>query len=100
MERENGDSNPPMLPAGPCLTGTPDERLDRMERRIISMHGGMSELKGALVGNDALGHKGLVGRMERVEKAVDGHDKKLLTWGGIITGAMAAFEFLRHKMGG
>ena len=64
------------------------------------MEGKLNEIHVALVGNKALGHRGLVDRVERVEKKAEQHDHKLIAWGGITVGAVAVFEAVKGKLFG
>ena len=54
------------------------------------LHHKLDEIHVALVGNPAMGHKGLVSRMEDVEKTQAEHGRKFL----IATGAIAAFTLM------
>ena len=47
------------------------ESVDRIER--------------AIVGDKAMGHRGIADRIEWVERKVAGHEKQLLKWMGAIT---------------
>jgi tetrahydromethanopterin S-methyltransferase subunit G len=51
------------LPASPCLTGDTQQRLDRIERSV-------EQIKAALVGNPAIGHRGIVPRIDAIETTV------------------------------
>jgi hypothetical protein len=53
-------SPPSDIPQHSTCTGTELQRLDRMERVL-------NEVKTALVGNEALGNKGIVNRLKEVE---------------------------------
>lgn len=68
-------------------------RLDKQDRTLDAIHA-------ALVGNPSLGHKGLVARVEANERAVDGHDRKMIKWGGMIAGASLALQFAKDKVFG
>lgn len=65
------------------------------------METGIYDIKTALVGN-RFGHRGLVNRMDDMEKKVEHHDRKLLVWGSILvaSGTVATFFkdfFIRNK---
>lgn len=77
------------LPGPSCFT-TDSARMDSFERKLDEVHM-------ALVGNPQLGHRGLVDRIATVERHVAAHNSKFLTWGGIMIGVMAAYEFLKTK---
>lgn len=47
------------------------ESVDRIER--------------AIVGDPKMGHRGIVDRMEWIERKVAGHEKQILKWMGAIT---------------
>jgi len=55
--------NPPHLPAASCIV-VDNDRLQRIESQL-------SEIRSALVGNPAMGIKGIVHRTEAIEKTVD-----------------------------
>ena len=60
------------------------EQLDRIER--------------AIAGEPALGHKGLAQRMNDAETVIAGHDRKLVLWGGVVTGLSVAASYLKTKL--
>lgn len=82
-----------MLPAAPCAMISPEA-----DRRLQAMEHTLDEIKGALVGNPKLGHKGLCQRLETIETRVEAHDRKLLVWGSVITAFLTAFEFLKDRL--
>lgn len=47
----------------PTLTGDTQQRLDRIERSV-------EQIKAALVGNPAIGHRGIVPRIDAIETTV------------------------------
>lgn len=77
------------LPASSCLVA---------EHRFEEMRSDVREIKGALLGNEALGHTGLVHRVQALEKQSAAHDKKLVAWTAILTAAGAAAVFLKEKL--
>lgn len=80
-------------PACPACLVPPD-----VAQRIVSIEGKLDQIHHALVG-DHFGNKGIVGRLEIVERAIDNHNQKLLTWGGVVIGAVAVLEFFKTKLG-
>ena len=56
------------------------------------------DIRTALLGNPALGHRGLVERVERVEVTVDRHDRKLLVWGSIIAAATVSVGLIKDVL--
>jgi hypothetical protein len=58
------------------------EQLDRIER--------------ALVGDPDHGHRGLVKRMDNNEAKIEGIDRKLILWGGIVTGVSLSLSYLKN----
>lgn len=89
MSKEEEESN---IPASPCWTsGTPPERLERIEYAL-------DEIRGAIVGNRRLGHRGLVQRMQDLEALTASHNLKLVTWAGIIIGMNAVLLFFKYKI--
>ena len=90
---QSDETKPPMRPAAPCAMISPEADL-----RLKSMEDTLHEIKGALVGNPKLGHKGLCQRLETIETRVEAHDRKLLVWGSVITAFLTAFEFLKDRL--
>lgn len=66
-------------------------RLDKQDALLQSIHT-------ALVGNPALGNRGLVKRVEEVETKQDAHDRKLVMWGGVTTGAVFVISYLKDRL--
>jgi hypothetical protein len=60
------------------------EEIDTVVKRI--------EL--ALIGNEALGQTGLVERINILEREVQAHKHKLISWGGVIVGIVFAVQFI------
>lgn len=60
------------------------EKLDRIER--------------AITGEPHLGHKGLAQRIGDAEAVIAGHDRKLVLWGGVVTGLSVAASYLKTKL--
>jgi hypothetical protein len=85
-------ANPPGLAAAPC-GATPD-----INEQLQHIRETQHEIRAALIGNPALGHKGLVHRVESIEAKVETHDRKILVWSAGITAALAALELLKDKI--
>lgn len=80
----------PHLPASPCaMTPEADHRLAAIESTL-------GEIKGALIGNAALGHKGLVSRVEQVESTTNSHDRKLIAWGAVVAAVPVGIELVKY----
>lgn len=77
------------LPTSPCVVSTD------VAEQLRQIHATQQEIKTALIGNPALGHQGLVTRVERIEERVEKHDRKLLVWGSLVAAAAVAIEFLK-----
>ncbi len=67
------------------------KRMDAQDQMLASIHS-------ALVGNAALGNKGLVKRVEEMEVKVDGHSRTMLKWTGIAAGAALAVNLLKDRI--
>lgn len=80
------------LPAAPCLA------IPEVTEQLRAIRETQQEIRTALIGNPALGHKGLVARVEAVEQLTERHDRKLLVWGGIVSAAVVAAQFLQEKI--
>lgn len=57
----------------------------------------LHRIESALVGDPAMGHKGIAQRLDTVEQRTDAHDRKLLVWGGAFTGASVVLTHLKTK---
>jgi len=66
--------------------------------RIVAMETKIDQIHNALVG-DNFGNKGIIGRLDIVERAIDNHNQKFLAWGGMVIGAVAILEFFKSKLG-
>jgi hypothetical protein len=51
------------------------------------LHSSVQRIEKAIVGDEAMGHKGIVERLEDMEHRLNAHEKKLLKWGGGFVGA-------------
>ena len=71
---------------------------DDLSKRMDAQDQMLSAIHTALIGNGALGNKGLVKRVEDVEIKVDGHSRTMLKWTGIATGAALAVNLLKDKI--
>jgi hypothetical protein len=60
------------------------------------MRSEMQEIKHAIVGNPAMGHRGLVGRVDALEGKVENLDGLVKKGGGAVIGVTAVVELLRH----
>jgi len=80
------------LPAPSCIV--PND----VAHRIGAMESKLDEIHNALVG-DKFGNRGFMGRLDIVERAIENHNQKFLTWGGVVVGAVAVFELVKHKIG-
>lgn len=80
------------LPAAPCLATT------EVTEQLRAIRDTQQEIRTALIGNPALGHKGLIARVEAVEQLADRHDRKLLVWGGIVSAFVVTAQFLQEKI--
>ena len=82
------------LPAPPCfLPQVCADRIGQMERQLAEVHR-------AVVGDPQLGHRGLVARMEAVEKSDAAQDRKFISWSGVVLGALFVLQFLKEKLFG
>lgn len=78
---------PPLDVDSPILDNSLNARLSKIESSIIRI-----EL--AITGSPQMGHKGIVERLNAVENKVETHDKKLVTWGAFIAGAVMLLQFV------
>lgn len=66
-----------------------------VQARLARMESGIEEIKTALIGS-ALGHKGIIPRLDVVENKCDQHDRKLLVWGAILSAAGLVTVYLKE----
>ena len=78
----------------------PNEALDNVSKRLDAQDQVLNRIEKALVGDPQMGNKGLVQRLNSVEKDVHAIDRKLIMWGSIATGAaMVLTETKRRFLG-
>lgn len=65
-------------------------RLDNQDEMLTAIHS-------AIVGNPAMGHRGLAARVEATEAKQADHDAKLIRWGGIATGVSLVVGLVKDK---
>lgn len=57
----------------------------------------LARIEKALIGDEEMGQRGIVQRLTDLEKQIADHDKKLVLWGGMVTGIVFALTHLRDK---
>jgi hypothetical protein len=57
----------------------------------------LHRIEKAIVGDREMGQRGIVVRLDELEKHIAEHDKKMVLWGGIITGCVFALTHLKDK---
>jgi len=67
---------------------------DEADRKMLQ------EVHAAIVGNEAIGHKGIAARLDAVEKQSASHDRKLLIAGGAITGINLVVGWIKLRVFG
>jgi hypothetical protein len=78
---------------------TPDE-ITALRAEVQTIKESVNRIESALVGDQKLGHTGFAERLALVEKQTAEHDKKLILWGGIATGASVAITKFWHTITG
>lgn len=68
---------------------TPEE-IHALRIEVQTIKESVNRIESALVGDSKLGHTGFAERIALVEKKTEEHDKKLILWSGIATGASVA----------
>jgi hypothetical protein len=68
--------------------------------RLQKLENSINRIELALVGNPPMGQKGIVQRLEALEDRVEKHDKKLILWGGVITGILFVIQILPKLLKG
>lgn len=75
---------------------TPEE-LQALRVEMQTIRESVNRIELALVGDSKLGHTGFAERLALVEKKAEEHDRRLLLWSGIATGASVAIsKFWSH----
>jgi hypothetical protein len=54
----------------------------------------VDRIEKAIVGDPAMGHHGLAPRVERIERKLGEHDRKLIRWAGVFMGVGLAISYL------
>ena len=78
---------------GPSCHVVTDDWKVRMETNI-------SDIRLALVGDKRMGHRGVIMRVDDLEKKIARQEVKIITWSGICAGAVLAYDYLRTKASG
>lgn len=66
---------------------------------IERLNSKVDKIYDVLVGDDALGTKGVIPRLQRVEERQGGFDRKLTYAGGFMAGIVVVWEIFRRKLG-
>lgn len=83
-------------PTDPPFPRTPDIHPE-LRTFCEDMRADMQEVKIALVGN-RYGQVGLIKEVAVVKEKVEGHDRKFLVWGSILSFAGTALVFLKDYL--
>ena len=57
----------------------------------------LHRIEQAIVGDEKMGQRGIVQRLTDLEKQIAEHDKKLILWGGIVTGCVFALTHFKDR---
>jgi hypothetical protein len=101
--KHSEDRGEPMLPCNSCNLL---ERLDAQDSVLVELKGWHQEIRDsqrrmerALMGDEEIGHKGIVHRLDRVEKQSDKLMQKFILFTGVAVGLAHAkdklLEFLK-----
>jgi hypothetical protein len=77
------------LPCVTCAVGGPAFR---------KMASDVREIKLALVGDPEYGHRGLVQRVDAIERTQAEHDRKIYLWSGLAAAAGMVLTFFKDKL--
>jgi hypothetical protein len=77
------------LPASSCMIAHDEFRQVRDD---------VAQIKSAILGNESMGHTGIIHRVRALEVKSEAHDRKLMTWTAILTAAGTAAVFLKDKL--
>lgn len=76
------------------------DEISSIHKRLDGHEAILNEIRTAIVGNQALGNAGIASRLKDVEEKANAIDKKLLTWGGLVAGAVFGTKAIIDKLGG
>jgi hypothetical protein len=98
------ESSEEQLPAGHLA---PASHHEKFGERLTGIENTLTEILTCLKGNSEMGHRGIVARVADSEARcavlqdkIDQVDRKLLRWGGLVTGAWLALSYLKTKVFG
>ena len=88
---QNNEETAPcqQLPAASCLIA---------QEHFTQVRDDVAQIKSALLGNEKMGHTGLIHRVKALEARTELHDRKLLAWTAILTAAGTAALYLKEKI--
>jgi len=72
--------------------------ITHIHKRLDSQDATLQAIHSALVGNEALGHRGLVSQVRQNTQDIEQHTVKLLTWGGVVTGMSLTLGLIKDKI--
>jgi hypothetical protein len=67
---------------------------------IQSIRDSLHRIEKAIIGDPAMGHRGIAARVDAIEKLVEAHGRKLLWWSGIVAGASVIITHWKVKIFG
>lgn len=74
------------------------DEITAIHKRLDNQDHVLQEIRSAIVGNSAMGTPGLASRLKDVEEKANSIDRKLLTWGGLVSGAVIGTKVLIDKV--
>lgn len=76
------------------------DEIASLHRRLETQEVILNEIRSAIVGNPAMGTPGLAARLKEVEDKANAIDKKLITWSGLVAGAVFGTKAIIDKLAG
>lgn len=75
-----------------------ESAMDDIKTVLARIEGKADRVVRAIEGDPTVGHKGLAQRMEVVEAEVSANGKKMIAWGGIVTGISLTLEAVKNRL--
>jgi len=76
------------------------DEITAIHKRLDNQDHVLQEIRAAIVGNPTMGTPGIASRLKDVEEKANAIDKKLLTWGGLVAGAVFGTKAIIDKLAG
>lgn len=69
-----------------------------IESKLAEISSSLSRVETALLGDAAIGHTGIVERIDRLEGIVEVHERRFIKWSGIVATIIIMLQLLMHQV--